>query len=100
MDIALLNVDKNNKIIKTNHRNIENQINHFINTWKKTKIYQAKTFTIIIAQENHFQITIIPPDNNHLTEISTAEDLRIKENHKLSHKKDIVDQTVKTINIE
>ena len=31
-DIALLNVDKNNKIIRTNHRNIENQTNHFINT--------------------------------------------------------------------
>ena len=32
MDIALLNVDKNNKIIRTNHKNIENRINHFINT--------------------------------------------------------------------
>ena len=32
MDIALLNVDRNSKIIRTNHRNIQNQINHFINT--------------------------------------------------------------------
>ena len=32
MDTALLNVDKNNKIIKTNHKNTENQTNHFINT--------------------------------------------------------------------
>ena len=27
MDKALLNVDKNNIMIKTNHRNLENQIN-------------------------------------------------------------------------
>ena len=73
MDIALLNADKNNKITKTNHMIIENQINHFINTRKKTKIYQIKTKTIIIVQENHFQITIIPLDNNKLTEITTAE---------------------------
>ena len=32
MDTALLNVDKNNKIIKTNQKNTENQTNHFINT--------------------------------------------------------------------
>ena len=32
MNIALLNVDKNNKIISTNQKKIENQINHFINT--------------------------------------------------------------------
>ena len=32
MDIALLNVDKNNKIIRTNYKNMENQISHFINT--------------------------------------------------------------------
>ena len=31
-DIVLLNVDKNNKIIRKNHRNIENQINPFIKT--------------------------------------------------------------------
>ena len=29
---ALPNADKNNKITKINHKNIENQINHFINT--------------------------------------------------------------------
>ena len=28
----MLNVDKNNKIIKTNQKNTENQTNHFINT--------------------------------------------------------------------
>ena len=31
-DIALLNADKNNKIIRTNHKNTENQINFFTNT--------------------------------------------------------------------
>ena len=31
-DTALLNVDRNKKIIRTNHKNIENQINHFTNT--------------------------------------------------------------------
>ena len=100
MDITLLNVDKNNKIIRTNHKSIENQINHFINTWKKTKIYQTKTFTATIVQENHSLITIIPLDNNHLTEITIAEDLQIKEFQKNSHKIDIVDQTVKLISLE
>ena len=38
-DTALLNVDRNKKIIRTNHKNTENQINHFTNTWKKTKTY-------------------------------------------------------------
>ena len=31
-DTALLIADKNNKITKTNHKNIENPTNHFINT--------------------------------------------------------------------
>ena len=31
-DTALPNADKNNKITKINHKNIENQINHFIST--------------------------------------------------------------------
>ena len=31
-DIVILNVDKNNKIIKTNLKNIKNQINHSIST--------------------------------------------------------------------
>ena len=32
MDIALLNIDKNNKKIKTNHKNIQNHVHRFINT--------------------------------------------------------------------
>ena len=31
-DTALPNANKNNKITKINHKNIENPINHFINT--------------------------------------------------------------------
>ena len=31
-DTALSNADKNNKTTKINHKKIENQINHFINT--------------------------------------------------------------------
>ena len=42
MDIALLNVFKNDKIIRTNNRNIGNQINHFINTKKRPKITKQK----------------------------------------------------------
>ena len=83
MDIALLNIDKKKR-----------------DTWKKTKIYHAKTFITIIVQENHFQITIIPLDDNQFTEITTTEDLQINEIHEISHKTDIVDQTVKTINTE
>ena len=99
-DTALLNVDKNNKIIITNHKNIENQINHFTNTLKKTKIYQTKTFTVIIIHENYFLITIMSLDNTHTTDITIVEDLLIKEVHEISRKIDIVDQTVKTINVE
>ena len=31
-DTALLNADKNSKTIKINHKNTENQTNHFIST--------------------------------------------------------------------
>ena len=91
---------QNSKIIITNHKNIENQINHFTNTLKKTKIYQTKTFTVIIVQENHLVITIMSLDNTSTTDITIVEDLLIKEIHEISHKIDIVDQTVKTINVE
>ena len=87
-------------MIRTNHKNIENQINHFINTWKKTKFYQTKTFTVTIVQKNHSLITIITLDNNHLTGITIAKNLQITENHEISQKLDIVDQTVKIINVE
>ena len=100
MDMALLNADKNNKIIRTSHRNIENEINPFIKTFKKTRTYQTKTFTVTIFQKNSSQPTIIIIDNNHLIKIPIAEDLQIEEIHKKSYKIDIIDQTVKATNIE
>ena len=45
-------------------------------------------------------ITIMPLDNNQPKDITIVEDLQIKKIHKNSHKIDIVDQTVKTIDIE
>ena len=42
----------------------------------------------------------MPLDNNEPTDITIVEDLQIKEKHENSHKIDIVDQTVKTIDIE
>ena len=39
-------------------------------------------------------------DNNHHTDITIVEDLRIKEIHEISHRIDIVNQTVKTIHIK
>ena len=39
-------------------------------------------------------------DNNHPSDITTVDDLQIKENHEIPHKIDMVDQTVKTIKIE
>ena len=67
---------------------------------KETRNYQTKTFTLLIVHENHSQITIITVNINHLSGITTAEDLQIEEIHKISHKIDIVDQTVKTTKIE
>ena len=41
----------------------------------------------------------MPQDNNQPTGITIGEDLQIKEFHEVSHKLDIVDQRVKTIDI-
>ena len=100
MDKALLNEDKNNKIIRTNHRNIENQINLFISTLKNTRVYQTKTFFSNNGSGKP------PPDYYNTSRQQSpyrnnyrgkSPDRRI---HEMSHKIDIVDQTVKTINIE
>ena len=99
-ETAFPNADKNNKTIKINHKNVENQINHFISTRKKMKIYPTKTFIVIIIQENHFQITQITLDNNHLIFPIIDADNQTKENHEISHKTDIRDQTVGTISVE
>ena len=42
----------------------------------------------------------MPLDNNNSTDITIVEDLQIKKNQKISHQIDIVDQTVKTIDVE
>ena len=67
---------------------------------KKKHEIPNKNITIILIQENHFQITILPLGNNHLTDITTEKDLQIEEIHEIFHKIDIFHQTVKTINIE
>ena len=56
--------------------------------------------TVTKVPEIHSPITIKPLDNNHSTDITLAEDLQIKEIHEISQKRDVVDQTVRTINIE
>ena len=67
---------------------------------KKDQIYPTKTIIVIIVQENHFQITQITLDNNDLTIRVIVDDHQTKEFHEISHKTDIVDQTVKKISIE
>ena len=75
-------------------------MNHFTNKIKKTKVYETKTFTERIVQEKHFLTHLMSLENNHPTDMTIVEDLQIKEVHVVSHKVDIVDQTVKTTNIE
>ena len=99
MDIELLNFDKNNKIVRTSHKKIENQIYHLSKHEKRPKL-PNKNIHSLNSSGNYSLITIIPLENSHLTEITTAENLQIEEIHKVSHKVDIVDQTVKTINVE
>ena len=42
---------------------------------------------------------MIPLDNNYLTQLTTAENLQIEGFHEISHKIDLVNQTVITIKI-
>ena len=94
------NVERNIKIIKINHKNAENQINSFISTWKKIKVYQTKTFLVILVQEKNSLLTITALANNHLINLFIEEDLQLKEIHKKSHKIYTADQIVKIISIE
>ena len=64
------------------------------------KIYPTKTFIVKIVSENHFQITQITLDNNHLTIRIIEDDHQIKKIHDFSRKTDIVDQTVEIVSIE
>ena len=94
------NVDKNNKITETNHKNTNNQINHSINIRKKTKICQTKTYIVKTALVNHFQILQITQETNHPIILVIEVDQQNKEIHEISQKIDIVDQIVKIISIE
>ena len=67
---------------------------------KYQKIYQTKTFTVIIALEKHFQIAETFHETNHHTTPTTGVDHQIKEDHEIPHKTDIVDHIVEIINIE
>ena len=67
---------------------------------KKDQTLPNKKFTVTTLQANHFLTIIMSLDSNHPTDITNVEDLRIKEFHEISHGIDIVDQTVKTIDIE
>ena len=51
-DTTLPNADKNNRITRKNHKNIDHQINHFIK--KRSKFTKQKNFIVIIVQERHF----------------------------------------------
>ena len=90
----MLNADKKNKTTRINHISTRNQTNHFVSTCKKIKIYQIRTFTVIIVLENHFQTLQVNLETNHLINVATEAD------HQTSHKTDIVDQIVEIISIE
>ena len=96
----MLNADKNNKTIKINHKNIKNQINHSINTWRKIKIYQTKIFIVTTALENHYQIAQTIQEINQIIILTTEVDYQIKEIHEIPHNIDIVDHTVEITIIE
>ena len=67
---------------------------------KKDQNLPNKTFIVIIVQENHFQITPIFLDNNHLIIRIIEDDRHTKEIHRISHKIGIVDHMVEIVNIK
>ena len=70
-----MNADKNNK-----------------NTSKKIRIYRTKAFKVLIAQENHSQITTELLEHSPLIVIAFKEDIQIEETLKTIHRVDIADQ--------
>ena len=56
----------------------------FYQYMKKDQNLPNKNIIVRIAQENHSQIPILPLDHNHLSDITTAENLQPKEIHELS----------------
>ena len=91
---------KQNKIIKINLKNIENPINHFISIRKKIKIYPTRIFIVITSHKNHLQAIQTTLDNNHLVIKIIEDNHQIKKNPEISHKTDIIDQTVEIVSIE
>ena len=94
MDISLLNVDKNNKTIRTNHKIIENQY------MKKDQNLPNKNI-----HSNNISGKPLPDYYSTSRQQSTYRynyrgKSPDKEFYEISHKKDIADQTVRTINIE
>ena len=88
MDIALLNADKNNKNTRKKIRNY------------RTKAYRTKATKVLIAQENHSQITTELIKQNPLIVIAFAEDMKIDEILKSIHRVDLADQIDKILNID
>ena len=72
----------------------------FYQNMKKDENLANKNIHITKNWENHFLIIILPPENKHPADNTIAEDVQLKEIHEVSHKIDIVDQTVRTIIIE
>ena len=70
-------------------------IKSFYHYMKKIKIYQTRTYTVIIALENHFQATQIFQEINHHIIPVIEVDRPNKETHQISHKIDIVDRIAK-----
>ena len=83
MDIALLNADKNNKIAS-----------------KTIRIYRTKAFKVLIAQENHSQITTELLEHSPLIVIAFKEDIQIEETLKTIHRVDLADQIDKVLKID
>ena len=66
----ILNINKNNKITKTNLRSIKNR-KIFLSIYEsKIKIYQTKIYIVTTVQENHLRTTPITQGiNHHITQV-------------------------------
>ena len=58
----MLNVDKNNKIIKANQKNTENQTNHFINTEILMMTLTPQLRKIVIKKRASHPSSVREPD--------------------------------------
>ena len=90
MDTVSLNADKNNKMIKINHKNREPNKSFHQYMKKDQNLANKKNIQSNTNSGKQFQITPIILINNHLL-IQIVEDVDHdpKENHKISHKTDL-----------